>query len=160
IEAACANVLDVRVGAPVPLDGRSLKVVGIAVTAAMPPYPGASCIVSVGCISGATPDELARADLPPGLLHNPGLVWLTQADVRSLTPDPDSLSYVMNLKLADPDERQAFVDTNHGEQGGAPPMQPWESILEEAPEVARAAQILLLIGAWLLGLLAVASLSV
>jgi putative ABC transport system permease protein len=93
-------------------------------------------------------------------LHNPGLVWLTQADLRSLTPDPASLSYVMNLKLADPDEAQAFVDTNHGEHGGATPMQPWENILQDATEVARDSQILLLIGAWLLGLLAVASLSV
>jgi putative ABC transport system permease protein len=124
----------------------------------MPPYPGMSCIVPPGCASGATPEQLS--ELPPGLLQDPGLVWLTQADVRSLTPDPDSLSYVMNLKLADPDEAQAFVDTNHGEHGGATPMQPWESILEEATEVARDAQILLLIGAWLLGLLAVASLSV
>jgi len=45
------------------------------------------------------------------ILRDAGLVWLTQADVRSLTTDPDSLSYVMNLKLADPDEAQAFVDT-------------------------------------------------
>src|SRR4029450_6995320 len=160
IEAACANVLDVRVGAPVPLDGRSLKVVGIAVTAAMPPYPGASCIVSVGCISGATPDELARADLPPGLLHNPGLVWLTQADVRSLTPDPDSLSYVMNLKLADPDEAQAFVDTNIPAGMGTLRLASWEEIQAEATEVARHTQIPPPLGAWLLGLLAVASLSV
>jgi ABC-type lipoprotein release transport system permease subunit len=94
------------------------------------------------------------------LLHNPGLVWLTQADVRSLAPDPDSLSYVMNLKLADPDEAQAFVATHHGSQGGATPMQPWQNILQDATELARDSQILLLIGAWLLGLLAVASLSV
>jgi ABC-type lipoprotein release transport system permease subunit len=157
VEAAFANALDVRVGDPVTLDGRSFEVVGVAVTAAMPPYPGANCIARVGCINGAIPDDKA---LPPGLLHNPGLVWLTQADVRSLTPDPDSVSYVMNLKLADPDEAQAFVDTNHGEHGGATPMQPWENILEDATELARDAQILLLIGAWLLGLLAVASVSV
>jgi ABC-type lipoprotein release transport system permease subunit len=159
VEAAFANALDVRVGDPVTLDGRSFEVVGVAVTAAMPPYPGASCIVAVGCINGAIPDDLA-AGLPPGLLHNPGLVWLTKADVRSLTPDPDSLAYVMNLKLADPDEAQTFVDANHGEHGGATPMQPWENILEDATELARDSQILLLIGAWLLGLLAVASLSV
>src|SRR6266545_5120034 len=108
VEAAFANTLDVRIGDPVTLDGRSFKVVGVAVTAAMPPYPGASCIVAVGCINGAVPDDKA---LPPGLLDNPGLVWLTQADVRSLTPDRDSVSYVMNLKLAAPDEAQAFVDT-------------------------------------------------
>jgi putative ABC transport system permease protein len=156
VEAAFANALEVRVGDPVTLDGRSFEVVGVAVTAAMAPYPGGSCMVP--CASGATPEELSK--LPPGLLQNPGLVWLTQADVRSLTPDPASLSYVMNLKLADSDEAQAFVDANHGEHGGATPMQPWESILEDATELASDAQILLLIGAWLLGLLAVASLSV
>src|SRR6266545_7335631 len=148
VEAAFANTLDVRIGDPVTLDGRSFKVVGVAVTAAMPPYPGTSCIVAVGCINGAIPDDPADAGLPPGLLHNPGLVWLTQADVQSLTPDPGSVSYVMNLKLADPDEAQAFVDTNHGEHGGATPMQPWENILEDATELARDSQILLLIGAW------------
>jgi ABC-type lipoprotein release transport system permease subunit len=159
VESALANALDVRVGDPVTLDGRSFEVVGVAVTAAMPPYPGSSCIVAVGCINGAIPDDRA-AGLPPGILHNPGLVWLTQAEVRSLTPDPDSLSYVMNLKLADPDEAQAFVDANHGEHGDATRMQPWENILEDATQLAKDSQILLLIGAWLLGLLAVASLSV
>ena len=151
VEAAFANALDVRVGDPVTLDGRSFEVVGVAVTAAMPPYPGASCIVRVGCVSGAVPDDLA-GELPPGVLRNPGLVWLTQADVRSLTPDPDSLAYVMNLKLADPEGAQESLD--------APRLVSSEEILDEATELARDAQILLLIGAWLLGLLAVASLSV
>jgi ABC-type lipoprotein release transport system permease subunit len=157
VEAAFANALDVRVGDPVTLDGRSFEVVGVAVTAAMPPYPGASCIVRVGCASGPIPDD---AELPPGLLRNPGLVWLTRADVRSLTPDPDSLSYVMDLKLADPDAAQAFVDANLPEPPGALGLESWENILDEATELAGDTQILLLIGAWLLGLLAVASLSV
>jgi putative ABC transport system permease protein len=158
VEAAFANALDVRVGDPVTLDGRSFEVVGVAVTAAMPPYPGVSCIVRVGCASGATPEQLSK--LPPGLLQNPGLVWLTQADVRSLTTDSDSLSYVTNLKLADPDAAQAFVDANPPERLDAPRLESWEDILGEATELASDAQILLLIGAWLLGLLAVASLSV
>jgi putative ABC transport system permease protein len=157
VEAAFASALDVRVGDPVILNGRSFKLVGAAVTAAMAPYPGGSCIIAVGCIRGAITGDEA---LPPGLLRNPGLVWLTQADLRSLTPDPGSVSYVMNLKLADPDEAQAFADTNHGEHGGATPMQAWENILQDATELAKDSQILLLIGAWLLGLLAVASLSV
>jgi ABC-type lipoprotein release transport system permease subunit len=158
LEAAFANALDVRVGDPVSLDGRSFEVVGVAVTAAMPPYPGASCIVPPGCASGATPEELS--ELPPGLLQNPGLVWLTQADARSLAPDPASLSYVMHLKLTDPEQAQAFVDANLLESRDAPRLASWEEILDEATELARDAQILLLIGAWLLGLLAVASLSV
>ena len=158
VEAAFAKALDVRVGDPVTLDGRSFEVVGVAVTAAMTPYPEATCIVAAGCASGATPEELS--ELPPGLLQNPGLVWLTQADVRSLTTDPDSLSYVMNLKLADPDEAQAFIDANPPESLDAPGLASWEEIRGEATELARDTQILLLIGAWLLGLLAVASLSV
>ncbi|MFI6904794.1 FtsX-like permease family protein [Nonomuraea sp. NPDC050394] len=158
LEAAFADSLDVGVGDPVTLGGRSFKVVGVAVTAAMPPYPGASCIVSAGCINGAIPDD---RKLPAGLLHNPGLAWLTQADVLSLASDQSSRSYVMNLKLADPDKAQAFANRNgDGDHGGAIPMQTWESILADATDLARDSQILLLIGAWLLGLLAVASLSV
>jgi ABC-type lipoprotein release transport system permease subunit len=157
VEAAFANALDVRVGDPVTLDGWSFEVVGIAVTAAMPPYPGSSCIVSVGCINGAIPDDKA---VPPRLLHNPGLIWLTQAHVRRITPDPDSVSYVMNLKLADPDEAQAFVDAYLPESPDALRLVSWENIVEDATELAGDSQILLLIGAWLLGLLAVASLSV
>ncbi|WP_066940774.1 FtsX-like permease family protein [Microtetraspora fusca] len=153
LEAAFADSIDVGVGDSITLGSRSFNVVGVAVTAAMPPYPGASCIVSVGCINGAIPDD---RNLPAGLLHNPGLVWLTQADVLNLASDRSSLSYVMNLKLADPDKTQAFVDRN----GDAMPMQTWESILADATDLAKDSQILLLIGAWLLGLLAVASLSV
>ncbi|MCC5581062.1 FtsX-like permease family protein [Microtetraspora sp. AC03309] len=157
LEAAFADSLDVGVGDSVTLAGRSFKVVGVAVTAAMPPYPGASCIVSAGCINGAIPND---RDLPAGLLHNPGLAWLAQADLRSLASDRSSLSYVMNLKLADPDEAEAFIDRTGGDHGGAMPMQAWQSILADATDLAEDSQILLLIGAWLLGLLAVASLAV
>ena len=158
LEAAFANALDVGVGDPVTLDGRSFEVVGVAVTAAMPPYPEASCFSP--CMVGATPDELADADLVPGMVFNPGLVWLTAADVRSLTTDSDSLSYVMNLKLAEPDEAQAFVDANQRPSPAAPGLEPWGDIVAEATEAARDAQMVLVFGAWLLGLLAVASVSV
>ena len=158
VEAAFANALDARMGDPVTLDGRSFEVVGVAVTAAMPPYPEASCFLP--CRVGVPPDELTDAELPQGMVHDPGLVWLTEADVRRLTPDPDSLAFVMNLKLADPERAQAFVDANQAASRAAPNLQSWENILEETTELARDAQILLLIGAWLLGLLAVASLSV
>jgi ABC-type lipoprotein release transport system permease subunit len=158
LEAAFASSLDAHVSDSVTLGGESFKVVGLAVTAAMPPYPGMSCIVPLGCLNGAVPKD---GNLPPGLLHNPGLVWLTQADVRSLAPAQDSMSYVMNLKLANPDEAEAFVDANSGDPSGTMvAMQTWQSIRTDATELAGDSQILLLIGAWLLGLLAVASLSV
>jgi putative ABC transport system permease protein len=66
----------------------------------------------------------------------------------------------MNLKLADPERAQAFVEANQAASRAAPNLRSWETILEETTELARDAQILLLIGAWLLGLLAVASVSV
>ncbi|MGP4110458.1 FtsX-like permease family protein [Streptomyces sp. 4N509B] len=153
LEAAFADSLDVGVGDTVTLGGGSFEVVGVAVTAASPPYPGTSCFVTVGCIHGAIPQD---QNLPTELLHNPGLVWLTQADVRSLATDPNSLSYVMNLKLADPADAQAFVDS----YGGDGFVQSWQSIRSDATDLAKDSQILLLIGAWLLGLLAVASLAV
>jgi ABC-type lipoprotein release transport system permease subunit len=161
LEAAFASSLAVHVGDSVTLGGRSLggrsfAVVGLAVTAAMPPYPGSSCIVAVGCLHGAVP---ADQKLPPGLLHNPGLLWLTRSDLRSLAPD--AISYVLNLRLADPQTAEAFADANSGAHGGTMmPLQTWQSILADTTELARDSQILLLIGAWLLGLLAVASLSV
>jgi ABC-type lipoprotein release transport system permease subunit len=157
LEAAFANALDVSIGDSVTLGGTSFKVVGVAATAAMAPYPGSSCVVAVGCINGASPQDQM---LPPGLLHNPGLVWLTQADVRSLASTRDSMSYVLNLKLGDPNGAQAFVDANGGDHSGAMTLQSWQSILADATDLAKDSQILLLIGAWLLGLLAVASLSV
>jgi len=153
LEAAFAHSFEVNVGDAVTLGGKSFQVAGVAVTAALAPYPEASCIVTAGCVNGAVPHD---RDLPPGLLHNPGLAWLTQADARSIAVDRSSLSYVLNLKLAHPDEAQAFADQN----GAAMSMQTWESILADATDLARDSQILLLIGAWLLGLLAVASLSV
>jgi putative ABC transport system permease protein len=161
VEAAFANAIDVRVGDRVTVDGRPFEVVGVAVTAAIPPYPEATCIVPQGCASGVNLEQ--ASELPPGLLLNPGLVWLTQADVRSLTTDPDSVSYVMNLKLAEPAGAQAFVDAEAARMAGpglGPGLQSWEDIREEATQLARDVQILLLIGAWLLGLLAVASVSV
>jgi ABC-type lipoprotein release transport system permease subunit len=160
VEAAFANALDVHVGGSVTLDNRSFEVVGVAVTAAMPPYPGMSCIVAVGCINGPIPDDETAARLPPGLLRKPGLIWLTQADVRSLSPDPASESYVMNLKLADPANASAFVAANSAESLDAAHLESWEGILEDTTRLAGDSQILLLIGAWLLALLAVAGLSV
>ncbi|GIH18633.1 FtsX-like permease family protein [Rugosimonospora africana] len=166
VEAAFAGALKVHTEDRVTVNGRAFRVVGIAVTAASAPYPGTSCVVRVGCANGAVPEDQAAA-LPLGVLRDPGLVWLTQADVRSLAPDPNSLSYVMNLKLADPDTAQAFADGHlsdghpgDGHPGGTMPMRTWEDILRDATELAGDSQILLLIGAWLLGLLAVASLSV
>jgi putative ABC transport system permease protein len=145
VEAAFAAALDVEVGDGVTLGGRTFRVVGLAVSAAMAPYPKSTCVLP--CFNG-NPDS---RDLPPELLRNPGTVWLARAEALSLAAD-GSLAHVLNLKLADPAAAPAFVETHPGD--------PWQSIRADATEVAGDAQILLLIGAWVLGLLAVASLSV
>lgn len=159
VEAAFAAALDIRAGDRVTLNGRSFEVAGVAVTAAVSPYPEVSCMVHVGCSSGVIADGQG-AGPPAGALRDPGLVWLTQADARGLTPQPEFVSYVMNLKLADPEKAETFINTNQGDHGAVIPMRSWEEILQDATELAKDSQILLMIGAWLLVLLAVASLSV
>ena len=142
VEAAFAAELGLHVGDRVTLGGTSFEVAGIAVTAAIAPYPGASCITFTGCVSGAAPGEL------PQLLHDPGLVWVASPDIAGMATG----TFMMNLRLADPAQAPAFAEAHNGT--------PWQSVLADATEVAGDTQILLMIGAWLLGLLAVASLSV
>jgi len=72
------------------LDGRSFTVAGIAVTAALPPYPNVSLAMN------------------GGPFDNPGVIWLTQADARSLATHALPLSYFLNLKQADPAMAEAF----------------------------------------------------
>jgi putative ABC transport system permease protein len=167
VEAAFAEEFGLRAGDQVTVDGRSFEVAGVAVTAAMAPYPGSSCWVTTGCANGiVSPDT----KVPPGVLRTPGLIWLSRADALSLAPDP---VYLLNLRLADPSAAPAFAAA-HAATGQAdahkpgrvglgrpgPFLQPWPEVRADATELARDCQILLLIGAWLLGLLAVAGLSV
>jgi putative ABC transport system permease protein len=77
------------------------------------------------------------------------------------------VAYLMNLKLADPGAAQAFIDARlsaaEAQPAAGPPpwrLQSWQEVREDATQQARDTQILLLIGAWLLGLLAIMSLSV
>ncbi|HEX5199678.1 MAG TPA: ABC transporter permease [Actinoplanes sp.] len=142
VEAAFAAELGLHVGDRIALGGKPFEVAGIGVTAAIAPYPAASCITAGGCVSGAAPGEL------PHLLHDPGLIWVARPDLDGMAAG----SYLMNLRLADPAQAPAFAEAHHGTA--------WQSVLADATEVAGDTRILLMIGAWLLGLLAVASLSV
>jgi putative ABC transport system permease protein len=157
VEAAFTDALGVRVGDPITLNGRSFQVVGAAVTAAMPPYPDVSCLVPCWVGAPADASEQIGPAQSPGMAHDPGLVWLTQADARSLAPRAESLSYVVNLKLADPAGAQAFVDAHEPDGFGAPRLESWQHILEQASHLVRNAQRVLVTGGWLLGLLAVAT---
>lgn len=164
VEASFAEQFGLRAGDPVTVGGRSFEVAGVAVSAAMAPYPAPSCWVTAGCATGVSPDTA----LPPGVLRDPGLIWLTRADALGVATDP---VYLTELKLADPAAATAFVEARLGTVGAQKPgrigaghpslfMQPWPEIQANATRLAQDSQILLLIGAWLLGLLAVAGLSV
>jgi ABC-type lipoprotein release transport system permease subunit len=163
-EAAFADALGVDAGDPISLsaidiengqpvtgrDGRSFRVVGVAVTAAAAPYPEVSCLA-----------------ICPG---NAGQVWLTRADARSLAPQEEPPAYVSYLKLADPAAAPAFVDEHSRPRdlnGGPaksdlepPSLQAWQDISAASANLVENQRRALLTGAWLLGLLAVASVAV
>ena len=152
VEAAFADALGIGPGDRITLNGRTFRVVGVAVTAATAPYPE-SCLGFCGPSPG-----------------DAGLVWLTRADARSLAPDARSLSYVSYLRLADPAAAPAFVaehnpppDARPGTRPSdpSPPfLQSWQGISKQSAQLVATQRRVLLTGAWLLGLLAVASVAV
>jgi putative ABC transport system permease protein len=182
IEAAFADALGVQAGDQITLNGRSFRVAGVAVTAAMSPYP-------ITSTAGTLENPLQYCPLPspspcdrppePGFdpeleaalrrvdSEHPGLVWLTQTDARSLAPQAE-LNYVVNLKLDDPAQAPAFVNTQLAAGPSPGPGDPnpaalrsWQQIRDEiADDLHRNKQKVLLIGSRLLALLAVASVAV
>jgi ABC-type lipoprotein release transport system permease subunit len=167
VERSFADALGVRVGDHITVNGRSFRVVGVAVTAAMAPYPLLTCLDPFCWFGGPTVPRFpspTASRTPP----HPGLIWLTQADARSLASNVPSLAYVLNLKLADPARAPAFVNEHNpggkvvvGPQAlSAPTLESWQDIRQEDGNVVKNEQRALLTGSWLLGLLAVASIAV
>jgi ABC-type lipoprotein release transport system permease subunit len=149
VEAAFADAIGVRAGDPIALGGRPFRVVGVAVTAATAPYPELTCLAF--CVPA-------------------GLVWLSQADARSLAPQSESFVYVLKLKLSDPAAAPAFVDEHYppenvppGARGSdpAPPLlHAWQEIDDQTASLVRNERRALLTGGWLLVLLALSSVAV
>ncbi len=170
IEAAFADALDVGAGDQVTLNGRSFQVVGVAVTAAASYTDvcfGMPCMYQIGpepdpggVPPPAPPDGetvTVEAAPPP---DDAGLVWLTQTDARGLAPAETALSYVMNLKLADPADATAFVDAHPPTSWGSPAVVSWLDIRYTYGEFVRGAQEALAAFGSLLTLLAIASVAV
>ncbi|MGI5242489.1 FtsX-like permease family protein [Dactylosporangium sp. CA-139066] len=130
VERAFADALGVRVGDTVAIEGRDLRVLGIAVTAARPNYPYAGWH-------------------HPGsvLVERGGLVWVDTADLAALTGGRP-LQYELNLRLTD---RQAAAAYLPGDE-----QRTWLSIADSDARLYLAARTALLIGAWLLAALALA----
>jgi len=171
VEAAFADALDVGAGDQITLNGRSFQVVGVAVTAAASYTDvcfGQTCSFFIGSQPDRVPQgpppeppdgRIVTVDLPPPP-DDAGLVWVTQADARSLAPAEESLSYAMNLKLADPTQAPAFVDTHSPTSTGSLFLASWQDIREAHGELVQNQQEALVTGGWLLTLLAVASVAV
>jgi putative ABC transport system permease protein len=159
VERSFADALGVHAGDPITLNGRSFRVAGVAVTAAMAAYPLLSCLDPACWFGGAGPSALASPAASRPHPH-PGLIWLTQADARSLAPRAESLSYLLNLKLADPAAAPAFVNQHSSDSPTAPTLQSWQDVSQEDGDLVTNEQRALLTSSWLLGLLAVASIAV
>ena len=111
IERTFAEALGVSVGDRLTLNGQSFTVAGIAVSAAIVPYPNI-------CYSGCSlTGYLDGYGIGP---RDIGLVWMTEPAVMKLTSAADPLAgYLLNLKLRDPEQAPAFATryTTHGPSG-------------------------------------------
>ena len=96
LERTFAEALRVTVGNRVTLNGRSFRVSGIAVTAAIPEYPGVCYYMT--CRAGSQSEESGM-----------GLAWVTQAAARGFATSTSPVSYVLNLKFRDPAGAAAFA---------------------------------------------------
>jgi len=144
IERGFADALGVHVGDNVRLGGRSFRVAGIAVTAAVPPYPSSLC--HIAC---PFPTAVGSSGVP-----NMGLVWLTRSAVAGLARSGAPLAYLLNLKLANPAQAPAFV-AQHPDI-----LFTWQDIQSAINALIGIEQVALGAGGWLIGLLALAGLGV
>jgi ABC-type lipoprotein release transport system permease subunit len=145
IERTFAEALKVGVGDKVFLDGRSFEVVGIAVTAAFSPYPE---LCSEGCFLSANQNS------------DPGLIWATRQAVEAFATPTQPLTYFLNLKLAHPDQAVTFANSYSCCSFTAPSVTAWQSISQQDADLLTNERRIMLIGSWLLGIMAIASVAV
>jgi putative ABC transport system permease protein len=143
VERSFADALGIHAGDSVTMNARRFRVAGIAVTAAIPPYPDA------GFFWGTSN------------YRSPGLVWLTRADARSLATHAEPVGYMLNLKLAHPASAGAFESSYDNTQSSTSPyLMSWQAISQQDGLLVQNEQQIMMAGSWLLGLLAAASLAV
>jgi putative ABC transport system permease protein len=155
LERTFAEALGASVGDRVTLDGRPYTVAGIAVTAASAPYPnmcfppGGNCVFDL-----PTHSSLGSANI--------GLAWTTEPDARLLASATAPLAYFLDLKLKDPAKAQHFASAYNTAQklAGSGGLVSWQSIAYNDGLLVQDAQQVLTPGAWLLALLALASVAV
>jgi putative ABC transport system permease protein len=154
LERTFAQALGAAVGGTVTLDSRPFRVVGLAVTAAVPEYPGVCYYMTCNSPAGQAEES--------GM----GLVWVTAASARSLATSASPLAYVLNLRLRDPAAATAFASahgpgavTGPGSPSG-PAVLAWQQIRYADNDLVSVAQQVLAPGSWIAIALAVASVAV
>jgi putative ABC transport system permease protein len=149
VERAFAQAMGLSVGDRLDLGGRTERVAGIAVSAALPPYPQ---LCTIGCI----------LDHPDWFSAEPGLVWTTRQHARTLATHDEPLVWFQYLRLHDPDSAPAFAD-RYGAEGpptGRPQLDPWQEIASRQAEQLTNERTVVLFGSTLLVILALATLVV
>jgi putative ABC transport system permease protein len=136
IEQGLAAALGLHVGDTITLGGHRFHIVGIALTTARAFYPA----------------------------RTPGLVWLTRAGADGLATHRDPLGYVLDIKLTANAPMHA-LDAPSQAFGNADASVPnaeltWQAIRTEDYKAVALDQKVLLIGSWLLAMLAIASTAV
>ena len=175
IERTFADALGVSVGDRVSLNGKSFAVAGIAVTAAQSPYPN----LCNGTLVGPTPTASKFSNACPTWFNIPflslrdgqklassdevGQIWMTEPDATGLTSTASPLTtYAVNLKLANPNDAQAFAYDRFArtDSATAPLFSTWQGLASEDGKLIQDGQGVLQPGAFLLALLAIASVAV
>jgi putative ABC transport system permease protein len=151
LERTFAEALGVGVGDRLTLGGRPFRVTGIAVTAAVLPFPNLCYYLGGGCVF-----DLSRPETATEI----GFAWVTEPDARSLASAQAPLSYFLNLELKDPATAPAFASAYVNLPSvGSPTLIPWQAIQAGSGLLVQDERSVLSPGAWLAGLLAIASVS-
>ncbi|GAA2165943.1 ABC transporter permease [Actinomadura napierensis] len=139
VERGFATAMGLRVGDRVTLAGRSLPVAGIAVTTSHTIYPGAQMIGP-----GGGPSDYS------------GLVWTSEADTRALASADLPVTSLLYLELRDPAAAQDFAASHrHFSEEHSTNFVTWRFMAGEDRRILRQSRPVLVIGSWLLALLAV-----
>jgi putative ABC transport system permease protein len=149
VERAFAQAMGLAVGDLVELGGNQERVVGIAVSAALPPYPQ---LCTIGCI----------LDRPDWFSAEPGLVWATRHLATALASAREPLVWFEYIKLHDPGSAPAFAQPYSvgGPPSGRPQLDPWQEIAARQAEQLANERTAVVFGSTLLVILALATLVV
>jgi ABC-type lipoprotein release transport system permease subunit len=149
VERAFAQAMGLSVGDSIVLGGTRERVSGIAISAALPPYPQ---LCTIGCI----------LDHPAWFSAEPGLVWATRHRVTALASTREPLVWFQYLRLHDPGSAPAFA-LRHGAQGpptGQAQLDTWQSVAARQAEQLAHERTAVAFGSTLLVILALATLVV